>query len=70
MLQKYNEKKERLQSRPNDVLPKPYGSQGARLNSAIGNSSGGQPQYLQYLEKTLEKSDQTIQNVKMMGTKL
>ena len=74
MLQKYNEKKEKLKitqgSRPVDLpisrAQTSVGNLSGRGNSVKGSSGGPaqQPQYLQYLEKTLEKSELTIQNVK------
>ena len=33
-------------------------------------SGGNQPQYLTYLEKTLEKSDMTIQTVRNLGAQI
>ena len=66
MLEKYNQKKEKLSStrpeRPVD-LPLRAGTMVAKPNSQRGQ----QPQYLTYLEKTLEKSDLTIQTVNQMA---
>jgi cation transport regulator ChaC len=77
MLQKYNEKKDKLGSQRHnlhsatvgDAPPKPtlFG----RLSSQRGNSGErSQPQYIAYLEKTLDKSEQTSQQLRQVNGKL
>jgi len=80
MLKKYIDKKEKLSSRPPLDLPGPsYGAQShskleaanTKPNISRPNTTAQlqhQPQYLAYLEKTLEKSDQTNLTVRNLQT--
>ena len=84
MLQKYNAKKEnselsRRQARTDRPVDIPLGatapgpSTGNHFSKKIDsarNRPNHQPQYLQYLEKTLEKSDVVAQNVKQLNTQV
>ena len=76
MLQKYNEKKEKLQTqklqqatsgKPSD-LPLRAGGRSQQRGASGGQAN--QPHYLTYLEKTLEKSDMTIQSVRQMSAEI
>lgn len=75
MLANYNQKKEKLQrtQTPGGGKPtiSPAGPSGIMTYQRRPSAGGGQerqPQYLAYLEKTLEKSDLTIQTVKQMNS--
>ena len=71
MLANYNQKKEKLQrtqtpggGKPTILPAGPSGIMTYQRRPSAGGGQERQPQYLAYLEKTLEKSDLTIQTVK------
>lgn len=77
MLQKYNEKKDKLGSQRQNLQsataadPPPKPSLLGRLSSQRGNSGErSQPQYIAYLEKTLDKSEQASQQLRQVSGKL